>query len=104
MTIDNHNFYIQTKNLESIIVESALRKAHDYKEEMLPDWKANMLSRRLSKEAFEDFKKKITEQFPYESYSDLISLTLKARTNYFFHSLPEDMKVIILRQQSSLVS
>lgn len=93
--IDNHKFHVESKKLEILATESALEKALSQQEKGIPEWKASMLARRISKEVFENFKTKITELFPSPSYSNLISLTLEARINYFFQNLLEQIKLTI---------
>jgi hypothetical protein len=92
MAIDNNVFYIQSKNLENFATEFALQQANKPELKSLPNWKKNQIFRQISKEAFELFKNKIIEQFSSNEYSNIITLTLQARTNYFFISLIEKMK------------
>ena len=93
--IDNHRFYIATKQLELEAVSSAKARAAQLALESMPSWKISMLSRRVSKEAFELFERRIKEAFPSETYSTLIFLTLQARETLFFGSLPESILSII---------
>jgi hypothetical protein len=99
--IDNHRFYIASKTLEASVTKEAYERAKQYEGQILPSWKANLISKSIGKEAYEAFKNQITGQFQSESYSVLISLLLEARMTYFAHSLPEGIKVVILGEKKA---
>ena len=99
LKIDNHQFYIETKRLEASVTEEAFEKATKYRGQNLPSWTANSISKDIGKQAYEDFKKKVTSQFEDASYKVLISLLLKSRVTYFANSLPESIKVTILNDK-----
>jgi hypothetical protein len=99
LKIDNHQFYIETKKLEASVAEKAHEKATKYQGQNLASWTANSISKEISKEAYEDFEKKVVNQFEDASYKVLISLLLKSRVAYFANSLPESIKVTILNEK-----
>ena len=58
----------------------------------LPEWKISALARALSDKALEQLKKRVTQEFPSEKDTSLISVFLLSRQNYFVITLPEDLK------------
>jgi hypothetical protein len=98
--IDNHQFYIDSKKLEASVAQEAYEKAKTYQDQNLPSWKANSIAKDLGKQAYENYKNRISQQFESESYKVLISLLLKSRISFFGHSLPESLKVVILKTKT----
>ena len=83
-----HEFSLQTKTFEQQAYDSGIVKAKELAQSEA-GLKAHRASRKICSEAFGIFEKNIQEAFPYDMYTDLISLTLKSRENLFFIDLKE---------------
>jgi hypothetical protein len=89
---DTHFFLCEARDIEKSVVESFMEKAQAYAEKKLPEWKISALARTLSDKALEQLKKQVTQEFPSEKDTSLITVFLLSRQNYFVITLPEDLK------------
>lgn len=96
--IDGHRFNLATKSLQDSAVDLALKEVEKYKEQGLVSTsvKCGRFARKICRDVYTNFKQNLSEQFPSEGYKDLVSLTLKSRTNFFFLDLQDRVKELLL--------
>ena len=94
--VNVHLFNMTTIRLQDEAETSALKGASAYQGQNLTAGKAGRFSRIICNRVYEEFSRQITERFPSEVYSDLISLTLKSRIKFFFVDLQGRVTNLIL--------
>jgi len=94
--INSHLFYLSTLRLQNEAVSSALEQACTYLGQTLTAAKAGRFSRQICQGVYKAFENKISSEFSSADYQDLVSLTLKSRTNFFFVELQGRVKNLIL--------
>lgn len=97
---DPLKFSLQTKVLEQQSYDSAISRAKELLQSKTSVM-AHTVSRKICREAFDNFKRNIQATFPYDDYNDLIFLTLKSRENLFFIDL-KDRIINILRNPDQI--
>ena len=88
-------FCTQTKMLEQEFYQLAIDKAKKEALDEKASRRANSLSSRICRQAFNTFKNNLENTFSSDDCKSLVDLTLKSRESLFFVDLREQIKNIL---------